>query len=430
MGQTVMVNGDKVRAKPESVAFFGLFGQQNLGNECTLQTIIYNTRRYLPDAELKCICTGPADTSIRYNIPAFSWEATGSEVWQGRNNALIRLLRKVFVRIPMELLHWVKAFRILKGTQMLIVPGSGLLSDYPTHPYPLGRPYEIFKWSAIARLCRCKLLFVSVGAGPIYHPLSKWFIKSALRLADYRSYRDNYSKEYIASIGFETKDDPVYPDLVFSFPKSLMPEGSPREGQRLIVGVGVMDYFGELGSALGAGESVYHDFIGKLAVFVTWLLEHKYTVRILIGDALYDARVRQEVAGLVGKARLEQGDRQIITDPILSVEQLLSQLAATDFVVSPRFHNILLALMLNKPVISLSYHEKNTSLVRGVGLERYWQQIDHLDVDRLVEQLVDLGKNASSLTPYIKQRAECYRESLDEQYTFIFNDMWTTRRRS
>ena len=57
--------------KPKRIAFFGLFGQGNLGNECTLQAIIYNVRKYFPDAEFKCICSGPEDTSVRHNIPAF-----------------------------------------------------------------------------------------------------------------------------------------------------------------------------------------------------------------------------------------------------------------------------------------------------------------------------------------------------------------------
>src|SRR6266446_4255952 len=54
--------------KPRKIAFYGLFGQQNWGNECTLQAIIYNARRYLPDAELRCFCTGPHETLLRHNI--------------------------------------------------------------------------------------------------------------------------------------------------------------------------------------------------------------------------------------------------------------------------------------------------------------------------------------------------------------------------
>jgi hypothetical protein len=56
-----------------------------------------------------------------------------------------------------------------------------------------------------------------------------------------------------------------------------------------------------------------------------------------------------------------------------------------------------------------------------VGLAEYCQPLDHLDVDRLIEQFVKLEKNANNIAPYIKQKTEEYRRALDEQYTFIFN---------
>ena len=49
-------------------------------------------------------------------------------------------------------------------------------------------------------------------------------------------------------------------------------------------------------------------------------------------------------------------EERIIDEPIASVDDLLKQLAATDVVVATRFHNVLLALLLNKPAIAISYH--------------------------------------------------------------------------
>ena len=409
---------------PKKISFLGLFGQQNLGNECTLQAIIHNVRRYFPDAEITCICTGPDDTRIRHNITAFpilNRYARGynSKETREKYGLLRRLLRKVFIRIPMELLHWVKAFETLKGTYMLVVPGTGFLSDYSTHAF--GWPYFIFKWSIIARLCRCKLLFVSVGAGPLWRPLSKWFIKVALSLADYRSYRDSFSKQCLESIGFATNNDPVYPDLAFSLPRAMFPECDHHDRQRPVIGVGLKDYYGKLGDSQRGGKAIYRDFINKLGTFVSWLVEHKYTVRLLIGDTLYDGPVKQDLTELLEKRGLKYEDGQIINEPISSVEQLSSQLAATDIVVSPRFHNVLLGLMLVKPVVSLSYHEKFASLMAGVGLPEYCHDIDHLDVDRLTAQIVELEKRAAKLTPHIKQKVQEYRNALEEQYAHIFN---------
>jgi polysaccharide pyruvyl transferase WcaK-like protein len=63
----------------------------------------------------------------------------------------------------------------------------------------------------IAKLCRCKLLFVSVGGGAVWRPLNWWFVRAAVALADYRSCRDADSKECLAAMGADVRNDPAYP---------------------------------------------------------------------------------------------------------------------------------------------------------------------------------------------------------------------------
>ena len=128
--------------------------------------------------------------------------------------------------VPSELYRWLKAIRTLRGTDMLIVPGTGLLTDaYGLFSWG---PYNMFKWSFVAKLCRCKLLFVSVGAGPIYTALGRYFVKSALALADFRSYRDASTVQYVRGIGFRANNDSVYPDLAFSLPENVIPRAALR----------------------------------------------------------------------------------------------------------------------------------------------------------------------------------------------------------
>jgi polysaccharide pyruvyl transferase WcaK-like protein len=408
---------------PRKVAFYGLFGQQNWGNECTLQAIIHNVRRYLPDAELRCFCTDPEDTLRRYNIPSFPISNRYSKGYPKGSamgsHPLMGLLRKLLIGIPSELLSWGRAFKSLRGFNMLVVPGTGLLTDFTSNPF--GIPYRLFKWSIIARLCGCKVYFVSVGAGPMYHPLTKWFIRVALSLAEYRSYRDSYSKEFLESIGFRAENDPLYPDLAFSLPGAMFPQCNQRQGrQKTVVGVGVKDYYGKLGLPQRGGEAKYQAFIEKLGIFVAWLLKNGYTVRLLIGDTLYDNEVKRDLIEVMRKRGLVNDDWDIINESISSVENVLSELASTDIVVSARFHNILLALMLNRTAVSLSYHEKFASLMSGVGLAEYCHDIDDLDVDSLVGHIVQLERKAENLRPHIKQKVEEYRIALDDQYSRIF----------
>ncbi len=410
------------KLKPTTISFFGNFGMQNFGNECTLQAILQNVTRFLPDARANCICTYPQDASARHGIPAslISYRyAKGSTSTGARDQdapAIIRFLRRLVIRLPLEAIQWLKAFRVLKGTSLLVMTGTGMLGDFGIGPFDLH--YEILKWSIIAKIRRCKLLFVSVGAGPIAHPLSRWIVKRAISLADYRSYRDDFSKEYLASIGFDTRNDLVYPDLAFS----LRPETRGRDRGSRVICLGLMDYYGK-GSIHEYSEATYQDYLDKTTHILAWLLDRKYTVRLLIGDSSYDRRIKGDVIQRLQERGSKYEKGQIIDEPVASVEQLMAQLAEADIVIATRFHNILLALLLNKPVVALSYHEKIASLMAGVGMGDYCQNIDRLDVDVLVQQFLKLEKNADIVKPVIEQKVEQYRKALDRQYAHIFNHL-------
>ncbi len=404
------------QTRPKITAF-GNFGAGNLGNECTLKAFLFNLRKYMPNAEISCVCSGPEEVASSYNISAFPIRETPLPPIKNKTR---RLLRRVFVGLPKELHRWSMAFQTLKGVDMLVMTGTGMLGDVGILPF--GLHYDILKWSIIAKLRRCKLLFVSVGVGPIRHPLSKWLVKAALALADYRSYRDNFSKEYLESLHFDTKKDSVCPDLAFSLPKTMIPSSQGHDGHTAVIGVGIITYSYRRAES-GDVESNYRDYITKLSTFITWLLEHQYTVRLLIGDAVYDHRARQDLRRLLEVRGINYGERKIIDEPASSVDEVLSQLANTDLVVASRFHNVLLALWLNKPVVAISFHEKVDSLMSGLGLWEFCQNIEHIDTNKLIGQFMALEQNAENLKSHIKQKAEAYQVALDEQYDRIFGNI-------
>jgi polysaccharide pyruvyl transferase WcaK-like protein len=262
---------------------------------------------------------------------------------------------------------------------------------------------------------------VSVGAGPIQRRLSRWFIKSALSFAAFRSYRDNSTKEYIRAIGFPADKDPVYPDLAFNLPESVIPRPDRRRTSRPVVGIGLMGYVGEPTPG-GRRNTLDLVYLEKLALFVKWLLANEYDVRLLIGDLLYDSSAMDHFRTFLTKHVSPCSTGRIIDEPVSSVEHLLSQLASTDAVVATRFHNVLLALILQKPVISISFHHKCVSLMSEMGLSEYCQDIHRLDVERLIDQFCDLTNNTEKLKTLIQQRTEQCRRTLDEQYLTIFDD--------
>lgn len=401
--------------KPK-IAFFGHFGQGNFGNESTLQAMLCRLRQLAPGAEFTCICTGPEIVAADYGITAVPSRSRVGKPWRF-HNPLANLARRLLLGIPIEFYRWLKGFETLRRTDALVVPGTGLLTDAYTL-FNWG-PYDMFRWSVTAKLCGCKLLFASVGAGPLYSRAGRFLVRTALSLADFRSYRDYSSKRYLEGIGFRADNDPVCPDLAFSLPQVAMALGHDRnsKGRRLVVGLGLMEYAGKYSveRPTGAVQAVY---LETLVEFVKWLLAREYNVRLLIGDLL-DVPVTQAFKGLLKERSVTQEAGRIIDEPVKSFEEVLAQVGATDFMVATRFHNVLFSVLLNKPLISISFHHKCASLMRQMGLSDYCQDINSLSADRLIKHFCRLEMNVAAVKQMIAARVDACRASLEEQYGVI-----------
>jgi polysaccharide pyruvyl transferase WcaK-like protein len=301
---------------------------------------------------------------------------------------------------------------------MLIVPGTGLLTD----AFGVGKwgPQNMFKWVLMAKLRRSRVLFVSVGAGPLDRRRGRVLVRAGLSLADYRSYRDDASRDYLRAIGFRAEHDRVYPDLVFGLPDRMLPHEQPRaEGRRRVVGLGLMEYTGTYSSA-DPRPRTRTAYLESLAAFASWLLEHDYDIRLLFGDGEGDPDVIEEFRSVLGARVGAFDEARIIDQPLESVGDVLAEIAATDVVVATRFHNVLLALLLNKPVIAISFHHKCSSLMRQMRLSDYCHPLDDMDVDTLIGQFQELERNRETVKRTIAQGVDEARAALDEQYGLLF----------
>ena len=156
-----------------------------------------------------------------------------------------------------------------------------------------------------------------------------------------------------------------------------------------------------------------------LVSVASWLLARNYDIRLLIGD-FCDAPATRDFKSLLKERLSSYDEARIFDQSVTSVEDLLSQFAATDLVVATRFHNILLALINNKPVISISFHDKCASLMSAMGLSEYCLDINGLKANELIEKFCALEKNGESLKLSIRGKIDDHRMALEEQYNFIF----------
>jgi polysaccharide pyruvyl transferase WcaK-like protein len=390
--------------EPGIVGLFGLFGIGNIGNDGSLEAMVRCLRRITPDERLVCICGEPAVVGRAFGLDAIPIYSRPRALIGGRVGAFA-------ARAAGRATLWVHAARHLRQMKVLIVPGMGVLDDFAVSP--LGWPHDILSWCLLGRLMGVKIIFASIGAGPIRHPLSRFFMKAAARAAHYRSYRDMLSKTFMESIGFDTRNDPIYPDLAFALPAPTQVRRQQSADEPLVIGVGVMTYHGWRNHR-GRGANIYASYLEKMTSFVVWLLGRGHLVRLLMGDEV-DRRVANDVLRAVRSRRPDCAEDAIVFAPAYTLHDVMRQMADTDLVVATRYHNVVCALRIGKPTISIGYAKKNDVLLAEVGLGDYCQQVEDLDVDVLKKQTEQMIANRHAVEARVREAAVRFESKLREQ---------------
>lgn len=380
----------------EQVGLFGLLGSGNVGNDGSLRAMLDHLRAAHPHARIDALCGGPEAVRETFGLDA-------TPLYRTAEFATASGLRSAAAKVAAKLGEVVRTAAWVRRHDIVIVPGMGVLeATLPLRPW--GFPCSLFVLCLAGKVFGTPVALVSVGAGPIDDAGIRWFVVRSARLAAYRSFRDDLSRDALAAMGVDVTGDRVYPDLAFGLPTPDSPTGNDR------VGVGVLAYRGGPGDRARA-EQLHRTYVGKLTEFVRRLVTGGRQVRLFTGDRM-DLAVAREIRSAVPGASVTIAEAS-------TVEELLAEMALVDVVVASRFHNVLCALKLGKPTVSLGYAAKNDALMRTMGLGEYCQSIRDFEVDRLVEQLAAVEHRAPELAGMLRVRAKEQRELLDEQFAAL-----------
>ncbi len=380
------------------IGLFGQFGSGNLGNDGSLEAMLQLLRRVRPDADLPCICPRPDVVSRRFGI------ATAQLGGRPFSSGIIRAVDKVFLKLPHRLSGFIGAVTVAHGLDLVIVPGTGILDDFGEGPF--GWPLVVLCWALATRLGGAKLAFVSIGAGPVANGMSRRFIRMAGLIAAFRSYRDTISQDFMKSLGVDSRADPVSADLAFALPPA---EDEPRNHAQGCVGIGVMTYRGWK-KRDARGPAIYEAYLGKLAEIAETLLRQGQQVRLLIGD-LGD---REAIDNLLNRIHAP-GAEKIVVEPAASLEDVMRQIATTDIVVASRYHNIVCALAMGRPAISLGYAAKNGALLSDTGLDGFQHHIETFDPKAVLAQIDTMLERREQLAADVREGVKRYRLQLAHQ---------------
>lgn len=257
-----------------------------------------------------------------------------------------------------------------------------------------------------------------MGAGPLNAKLSQLFIRATLHLSDYRSYRDENTRQLINKIGFKRKDA-IVPDLANSLDISDYEETVAAKNSSKVVGIGPVGFFKE-GCWPESDSNVYAAYVDKMCSIIEWLVERQYDILFLPGEAYYDLLTINDIKAALAQKGLHSISEHFIEKEILSVDDLLEAISITDIVIVSRFHNLLLSQRLQKPAIAISYQSKIDSLMQNTKQGIYCSDISSFMVDSVISQFVSLEENREKTMVEVKEYYDACSANMDAQYDLIF----------
>jgi polysaccharide pyruvyl transferase WcaK-like protein len=386
------------------VGLFGNLGSGNIGNDASMEAVLGYLGTNHPNAIVDAMCAGAGSVIERYGIPAVPlfWYQKYQQRVSGTPIVPLKLLGKgidVFRTVA-----WVRQH------DAVIVPGMGVLeASLPLRPW--GFPYAMYWLCTAGRVFRTKVALVSVGAGTINQPLTRWLFDRAARSAFYRSFRNPGSRDAMRKRGVDVTDDRVYPDLAFALPAPPYEPGDPQ-----VVCVGVMEYHGSNDDRMRSDE-IRASYVDGMKRFVRWLVDNDRKVRLLIGDTNgSDDAVVQEMLADLREYRPDLDPSWLVAQPVSSFSDILETIQPAGTVVAIRFHNILAALKLSKPTIAISYSPKHDALMADMGVPEFSQPVDPFDFDLLIRRFSELEERSAELSQVIQKRNAVNEQLLEDQF--------------
>jgi polysaccharide pyruvyl transferase WcaK-like protein len=435
--------------KPKKIGIVGYYGARNLGDETVVAILAKRIRACYPNAEVVGFSLNPQETQWRHGFKAFpirleddvslspkalsSTPAVNGETSPvtGLKNALkkcprlfapLKAIKHCCCESLRELAFLRRSFQRLQGFDLLVVPGSGPLTDWWGGPWT--HPYSLLSWTCLARMTRTKVIALSIGSERLNTWLGKTFCKWALSMAHYRSFRDRYSRDTMESLGLKGAN-PVFPDQGFGLLDILGVDPPDAATQRRERNAGLTVGLCPVGKGCcvrpGAENASYETYKNNLTAFALWLIQRGHRIAFCDTHQFFDRQLVQQIIDTIKtECPREDVSSRIIQEPIITTEDLVARILTCDIVVASRFHGVVLPFVLQKPVLGIAYERKIGDLMFELGQADFHLPLDRADVTELIRLFRKLEQDRHAIARHLGTFVAEYRASLTAQYESLF----------
>lgn len=434
-------------------------GLGNLGDAAIQEAVIGRLRSVVPDAEFVAFTLNPEDTRSRHGVASHPLTGRGA-AGQGvqRSGAdrspgrVTRLAKRIEDRlfdvryvgrlwsiglaavetVQCEARHSRMALRQLQGMDLLVVSGGGQLDDFWGGAW--GHPYAMFKWALLAALSGVPVVVLGVGVGVLRTPLSRYFVRWTLRIAQYRSYRDRESAQMAEDLG--VRQPHVHSaDLAFGLVPDRVSPRRPGKGAagrrrgRSVVGISPMAYRDPRVWPRKQAD-VYRNYVSKLAELCTRLASSGKHEVVLFATTRSDMRTVRDVYDEVQRTADGQTMDDVSVASTATIDELFEVVSELEFAVASRLHGVLLSHLVGCPVVALSYDRKVDRHMESMGQAEYDLSIDDFTVDSCLRTLRGLEMHSEEsravLNSRVREHARRVRADVERAVSILAGERVVT----
>ncbi|MDX1805952.1 MAG: polysaccharide pyruvyl transferase CsaB [Paenisporosarcina sp.] len=348
------------------IVLSGFYGLGNTGDEAILKAIVDNLRLELNNPDITVFSLSPKLTAEEHGVKSVY------RGWRHDNKEKVKALREA---------------------DLLISGGGGLLQDtYPTKFLFGPLPYYLLI-VFLAKLCGAKVMFFSQGIGPVTSTWGKILMKVFANMADFVTVRDQYSKDYLHSLGVKRPETVVTADIVFAFKadeedsayQSLLLTGDEK-----IVAVTVRPWF------------EHPDYIEKMAHLLDSLIEQRGVTPVFVPmEGKYDVPASNEVLAL-----MKHKEKTHMLSSEFTPNQFLNFIRHADLTVGLRLHALIFSAISGVPHLGFSYDKKVESFLKRSGMWDYSFRLGEIDETKLLENALYLLDNKEQTQLHMKPHVE------------------------
>ena len=362
------------------IVLSGFYGLGNTGDEAILKAIVDNLRSELNNPEITVFSLSPEQTAKEHGVKSVY------RGWRLQNKEKVKALR---------------------NADLLISGGGGLLQDtYPTKFLFGPLPYYLLI-VFLAKLCGAKVMFFSQGIGPVTSTWGKILMKVFANMANFVTVRDQYSKEYLHSLGVKRPETVVTADIVFAFQgteDTSAYDSLDLTGNEKLIAVAPRPWFEH-----------EDEYIAKMAWVLDELIEQRNVTPVFVPmEPPYDTNVSIKI-----KAKMKHAQSTKLLGENFSPNQFYNFIGQTEMTLALRLHALIFAALSNVPHIGLSYDRKVESFLKRSGMWKHSFPLENFSKEELLGQAIYALDSKDELKDMMKPNVNLLRQEAKRNVTLL-----------